>query len=181
MTPASFISLSRIALIPVFMWAMKSTAPYSPVLALVIFMIASMTDAVDGYVARRFNQVTTIGKFIDPLADKLLVTSALLLFIESGQMSAVAAMIIIAREFLVTSLRTVAMAEGKVIAAGWEGKLKTFIQIICIALLLTGRSVSGPLGGTVTTLVAVWFMTAVTAWSGAAYLYKHRDVLRKPK
>ena len=183
MTIASMITLTRIALIPAFMWAMLSGHPYSAVLALLIFIIASITDGVDGYVARRFNQVTTFGKFIDPLADKLLVTSALLLFVQFGQMSAVAAMIIIAREFLVTSLRTVAMAEGQVIPTGWEGKLKTTVQIVCIAFLLIRRSVANqfPDPSEVWDLTAVWLMVAVTVWSGVAYLYRHRDVLRNPK
>jgi len=180
MTAASIITMTRIALIPVFMWALTSNAPYSSVLALLIFILASVTDAVDGYVARRFNQVTNFGKFIDPLADKLLVTSALLLFVQFGRMSAVAAMIIITREFLVTSLRTVAMAEGQVIAAGWEGKLKTAVQIVCIAFLLTDAGHVEIFIGFTWDQAAVWLMAAVTVWSGAAYLYKHRDVLRKP-
>ena len=180
MTPASIITLSRIALIPVFMWAVISSAPYSAVLALIIFIVASVTDAVDGYVARRYNQVTNFGKFIDPLADKLLVTSALLLFVDRGQVSAVAAMIIIAREFLITSLRLVAISEGQVIPAGWEGKCKTFVQILCIAFLLTENGVAEllPEQGLHWDDVAVWLMAAVTAWSGLAYLLKHRGVLR---
>ena len=183
MTPASIITLTRIALIPAFMWAVASSYPYSAVLALLIFIVASVTDAVDGYVARRFNQVTNFGKFIDPLADKLLVVSALLLFIQKGQMSAWAAMIIIARELLVTSLRTVAIAEGKVMAAGWEGKLKTFIQILCIAFLLTGQGAAELIrdSGFTWDQAAVWLMVIVTAWSGVAYLVRHGDVLRNPK
>ncbi len=183
MTPASIITLARIALIPVFMWAMTADVPYAAVLALIIFIVASVTDAVDGYVARRFNQVTNFGKFIDPLADKLLVTAALLLFVQFGQMSAVAAMIIITREFLVTSLRMVAVAEGQVIAAGWEGKVKTIVQIVCIAFLLTTMSPVEPFEGAGFTLghVAVWIMVLVTVWSGIAYLVKHSDVLRPDK
>ena len=183
MTPASLITLSRIALIPLFMWAVMTTTPYSEVLALLIFIIASITDAVDGYVARRFNQVTNLGKFIDPLADKLLVTSALLMFVQSGQVSAIAAMIIISRELLVTSLRTVAMTAGKIIVAGWEGKIKTFVQIVCIAFLLTKQGVAELFEGTGIKWddAAVWLMTAVTAWSGIAYIVKHIDVLRNTK
>ena len=181
MTAASIITLTRIALIPVFMWTMTADAPYASVLALLIFILASVTDAVDGYVARRFNQVTNFGKFIDPLADKLLVTSALLLFVQDDRMSAIAAMIIIARELLVTSLRTVAMAAGRVIAAGWEGKLKTTVQIVCIAFLLTGQGNAVISGGFTWDQAAVWLMTAVTLWSGVAYLYRHREVLRNPK
>jgi len=177
------ITMTRIALIPVFMWAVTSSLPYSAVLALLIFIVASVTDGVDGYVARRFNHVTNFGKFIDPLADKLLVTSALLLFVQFGQMPAAAAMIIVTREFLITSLRTVAMAEGRVIAAGIEGKVKTFTQIVCIAFLLTGHGVAEimPGSGLKWDDLAVWLMVIVTVWSGAAYLYRHMDVLRNPK
>jgi len=181
MTPANYITLSRIALIPLFMWAMLSTAPYSEIVALLIFVVASVTDAVDGYIARRFHQVTNLGKFIDPLADKLLVTSALLMFVQNGQISSVPAMIIITRELMITSLRMVAVAAGRVIAAGWEGKVKTCVQIVCIAFLLTGQGGAAIFGATGFRWddMVVWLMTAVTAWSGAAYLYKHKDVLRK--
>jgi CDP-diacylglycerol--glycerol-3-phosphate 3-phosphatidyltransferase len=180
MTPASIITLTRIALIPVFMWAVGSGIPYSGVLALIIFIVASATDAVDGYVARRFHQVTNFGKFIDPLADKLLVTAALLMFVEAGRMPAIAAMIIVTREFLITSLRTVAMTEGKVIAAGWEGKLKTVVQIVCIAFLLTAQGGIELFAGVTLDTIAVWLMTAVTVWSGVAYLVRHGGVLRHP-
>ncbi|MDR2670754.1 MAG: CDP-diacylglycerol--glycerol-3-phosphate 3-phosphatidyltransferase [Oscillospiraceae bacterium] len=182
MTVASSITLARIALIPVFMWAMVDPFPYAGLLALIIFMVASFTDAVDGYIARRMNQVTNFGKFMDPLADKLLVTSALLMFVQRGEMSAWAAMIIVAREFLVTSLRMVAVAEGRVIAAGWAGKVKTVVQILCIAFLLTGegRVEIWPEGVTLGA-VAVWLMAATTIWSGAVYIVRHRDVLKSAR
>ncbi len=175
--------MARIALIPAFMWAMTSSVPYARVLALMFFIVASATDAVDGYIARRFNQVTNFGKFIDPLADKLLVTAALLLFVQLGQMSAVAAMLVISREFLVTSLRMVAVAEGQVIAASWEGKAKTMVQILCIAFLLTQVGSATVSARTTLTLdqIAVWLMVVVTIWSGVMYIIKHKDVIRQAK
>lgn len=181
MTVASFVTLLRIALVPVFMWAMGSAHSSARVAALVIFVVASLTDAVDGYLARRLNQVTNFGKFIDPLADKLLVTAALLLFVSSGEMLPAAAMIIIAREFLVTSLRMVAVAEGQVIAAGFAGKLKTVVQILCIAFLLTGEGQTELFPGVTLGEVAVWLMAAVTVWSGIVYIVQHMDVLKKTR
>jgi CDP-diacylglycerol--glycerol-3-phosphate 3-phosphatidyltransferase len=182
LTVASRITLARIALIPVFMWAMLKPFPYAGLLALVIFMVASLTDAVDGYLARRMNQVTNFGKFVDPLADKLLVTSALLVFVQRGEMSAWAAMIIVTREFLVTSLRMVAVAEGRVIAAVWAGKIKTVVQILCIAFLLTdvGCEVEAWPGVTLNA-VAVWLMAAAAIWSGVVYVARHRDVLKSAR
>ena len=110
--------------------------PYGTIIATLVFIIASLTDQLDGYIARSRNQVTTFGKFMDPLADKLLVTSALISLVELGLIPSYAAIIIIAREFAVSGLRTIAASEGKIIAASWWGKIKTVIQIISILLLL---------------------------------------------
>ncbi|MBM6839644.1 CDP-diacylglycerol--glycerol-3-phosphate 3-phosphatidyltransferase, partial [Clostridium saudiense] len=109
---------------------------YGTIIATLIFIIASLTDQLDGYIARSRNQITTFGKFMDPLADKLLVTSALISLVELGLIPSYAAIIIIAREFAVSGLRTIAASEGKIIAASWWGKIKTVIQIIAIVLLL---------------------------------------------
>lgn len=177
---ANIITMIRIALIPVFMWTVFSPMPYSGVIALCIFILASLSDGIDGYVARRYNQVTNFGKFIDPLADKLLVTSALFIFVEKGQMGSWAAMIIVAREFAVTSLRVVAMSEGTVISAGMSGKIKTFVQIICITVMLTGWAAVPVLSQHVTVgILAGWIMVAVTLWSGIVYFKEHREVFVK--
>ncbi len=178
MTIANRITLARIALVPVFMLAMVSKIPYSEILALALFIVASLTDAVDGYVARRMGQVTNFGKFMDPVADKLLVTAAILFFVQFGQMAAVPAILIIAREFLVTSLRTVAVLDGQVIAAGLSGKIKTVIQIFCIAFLLTGQGEIFVVDTLKVGDLVVWFMVLVTLWSGVDYVYKHRHVLK---
>ncbi len=181
MNIANRITLSRIALVPIFLWAIEASFPYHEILALCLFIVASLTDAVDGYVARRMGQVTNFGKFIDPLADKLLVMSALLVFVARQEMAAEAAILIIAREFLVTSLRMVAVAQGKVIAAGPAGKIKTFAQIIGIAFLLTGMGQTEILEGITIGAVVVWLMVAVTVWSGVVYIVEHRDVLKQEK
>ena len=175
MTVATIITLIRIGLVPVFIWAFEA-GPQLRWLTLAIFIVASFTDAVDGYVARHYNQVTNLGKIVDPLADKLLVTSALLMLVQAGQMPAIAAIIIIAREFLITSLRTVAVAEGIVIAAGTSGKIKTVVQILCISLLLTDWGDTLLFAGVTLHMFAIWIMVLVTVWSGVVYMVEHRDV-----
>ncbi len=179
MTAANWITLSRIMLIPLFMVSMSSAWPYSSIIALTIFIIASLTDGIDGYVARKFNQVTTFGKFMDPLADKLLVAAAIIYFVQDGKMAAWAAIIIITREFVVTSLRMVAAAEGVVIAAGMSGKIKTTVQIACIVFLLTPLYSATIASSQVTWgNVVVWIMVAVTVWSGIDYLVSHKDLIK---
>ena len=140
MTTANIISIIRILLIPIFIAFALIDFPGSNALALSVFILASVTDWIDGYIARKYNQITTLGKFLDPLADKLLVTAAVLVLIERGDMGSVAAFIIIARELIVTSLRIVAMGEGIVIAAQKSGKWKTFIQIVGVVFLFTSLS-----------------------------------------
>ena len=137
MNTANKITLVRIAMIPLFMIAMLSGLPYSSIIALVIFAIAGITDRIDGYVARKYNQVTNFGKFIDPIADKLLVTAALIILVEWGQVPSWAAVIIIAREFVVQGLRLLAVGEGVVVAAGTSGKVKTVVSIVALCVMLT--------------------------------------------
>ena len=179
MTAANWITLSRIMLIPLFMISMDSAWPYSNIVALAIFIVASLTDGIDGYVARKFNQVTTFGKFMDPLADKLLVAAAIICFVQDGKMAAWAAVVIITREFVVTSLRMVAATSGVVIAAGLSGKIKTTVQIACIVFMLTPQhSITIAESSISWGNVAVWVMVAATVWSGADYLVKHRDIIK---
>ena len=132
MTTASKITLLRVVMIPVFVVIMLLDFKYSTIIALAVFILASITDSVDGYIARKYNQVSDFGKFIDPLADKLLVMSAMLILVQWGQMPAWAAIIILAREFSVTGLRLVAVESGVVIAAAVSGKIKTFVSIVAL-------------------------------------------------
>ncbi|HSM92815.1 MAG TPA: CDP-diacylglycerol--glycerol-3-phosphate 3-phosphatidyltransferase [Anaeromyxobacteraceae bacterium] len=130
------ITLARIALIPVFLWFTFYESRVDSFLAALLFTVTGATDFLDGWVARRNNLVTVIGKFLDPLADKLIVMAALVMLVHLGRIAAWVVIVIMAREFIVTGLRSIAMSEGIVIAAGQEGKYKTSLQIAGIAFLL---------------------------------------------
>ena len=138
--------------------------------ALAIFIIASLTDLLDGKIARKYNLVTDFGKFADPLADKMLVTAAMLWFVEIGQMPAWMLLIVICREFAVSGLRMIASDKGRVIAAGWSGKVKTASTMVCVVLMFL------PIPPVVNTL-CVWVITLTTLWSGVEYFVKNRDVI----
>lgn len=137
-------------------------------LAAVVFIVASITDAFDGYIARKYKLVTTLGKFIDPLADKVLVIAAMLALIELDRLPAWIVMVIITREFIVTGLRLVAAAEGVVIAASKGGKLKTVCQIIALIMLILNIP-----GG----MVLMWVAMILTVWSGMDYLIKGSRII----
>ena len=139
MTTASKITLARIAFIPIFMFCLYMSGGIVNVwawISLAIFIIASLTDLVDGEIARRWNQVTDFGKFLDPLADKLLVVAAMVIFCEWGTFPGWALMIVLTREFAVTGLRLVAVGKGKVIAAGWSGKVKTACTMVGLCAMM---------------------------------------------
>lgn len=149
---------------------------YYPV-ALVLFCLASATDALDGSIARKRGLVTNFGKIMDPLADKILVYSALCLFIESGLIKSWMLIIILAREFIVAGMRTVAASEGRVLAAGMSGKIKTVLQMVAVIMYLFGLSVPS-ISNTVIMIANVifWAALAMTIYSGAEYVWKNRDV-----
>jgi len=134
--------------------------------------VAALTDILDGHLARKMGQVSNFGKFIDPLADKLMMMAALFCFVQMGTVGAVPAIVILAREFIVTSLRMVAVEQGLVIGAGVSGKIKIVTQTAAVAFLFT------PLWNGFNPY-AVWGMVAVTVWSGVDYLWKHGKVLSK--
>jgi CDP-diacylglycerol--glycerol-3-phosphate 3-phosphatidyltransferase len=132
----NLITLTRIALIPVFLWFTYYESRVDSFIAAMVYAVTSATDFLDGWVARRKNLVTVIGKFLDPLADKLIVMAALVMLVHLGRVQAWVVIVVMAREFIVTGLRTIAMSEGIVIAAGQEGKYKTALQLIAITFLL---------------------------------------------
>lgn len=225
MTTANKITLTRICMIPFFLYfasqpmfifdseAVKQGIypiifPTATVVALVLFCVASFTDFLDGYVARKYNQVTDFGKFVDPLADKLLVTSALVLFAEQGAMAGWMVCVILARELIITSLRVVAANKGRVLAATWTGKVKTCVQIGGIIVIylyyifigaigsgavdsMTAAFADGSFSSTSTLMLvsgtegyptfvyfAGWVITLVTIYSGYDYLRKNWDIIK---
>lgn len=137
MNLANKLTMIRIFLVPVFLvFITVKEIPYGSIIATIVFVIASLTDQLDGHIARSRNQITNFGKFMDPLADKLLVTAALVSLVELKLVAGWAVVVILAREFAVSGLRTLAASDGIVIAASWWGKIKTVTQMMAILLLL---------------------------------------------
>ena len=164
------LTLLRIILIPVFMVVLYWGFPCANYVALAIFIVASFTDLLDGKIARKYNLVTDFGKFADPLADKMLVTAAMLWFVEIGQMAAWMLLIVIVREFAVSGLRMIASDKGRVIAAGWSGKVKTASTMVCIVIMFL------PIPPVLNT-ICVWIITLTTLYSGVEYFVKNKDVI----
>ena len=174
MNTANKLTILRVVMIPAFLLVLYLDVPWANYWALAIFAAASITDTLDGYIARHYNQITDFGKFMDPLADKCLVTAAMLWFVEVGQMPAWALLIVIVREFGVSGLRMVAADKGRVIAAGWSGKVKTAATMVCIILMLL------PLPEIVNQIgTAVIVLT--TIYSGVEYFMKNADVLAEAR
>ena len=173
------LSLLRICMIPFFVVFALMPPLWAQIVALLIFIIASLTDLLDGKIARKYNLVTNFGKFIDPIADKLLVMSALIVLVEQGRMPGWICILMMAREFLISGFRLVAADSGKVIAAGWLGKVKTVTQMISVItlFLLTPASVGAePFFGDIGVIIANVIMYAaalMTVWSGADYIVKN--------
>ena len=132
MTTANKLTILRVLMIPVFLVVVYWGFPGSTYWALGIYVVACLTDWVDGYIARHYNQVSDFGKFMDPLADKCLVMAALCWFVENGQMAGWVLAVVLVREFAVSGMRMVAVEKGRVIAAGWSGKVKTASTMVCI-------------------------------------------------
>ncbi len=173
MNTANKLTMARVVMIPVFLAVLYLVAPpYNNYIALVIFMLASITDFIDGYVARHYDQVTDFGKFMDPLADKLLVCSGLICFTGLGQLPAWIVIIIISREFIISGFRLVASDNGIVIAASYWGKFKTASQMIMSVLLI----VNIPALSIVTTAL-IWISLILTVISLVDYIAKNHQVL----
>ena len=171
------ITVFRILMIPFFVACMLiKEIPYHEIIAGVIFIIAALSDLVDGKIARRFNLVTNFGKFMDPLADKLLVQSALLCFVANGLLPAWIAIVIMSREFIISGFRLVAADKGIVIAAGYLGKLKTVFQMVMSVMLIFHFSHPVWLA---TEQIFIWGSLILTIVSLVDYLYKNRKVLQE--
>ena len=177
MTLPNILTCLRVLLIPVFMvLACQGNLPCD-IAALIVYVVACLTDYVDGNLARKNNQVTNFGKFMDPVADKLLVMAALLLFVEDGTISAWMVAIILGREFIVSALRMVAASEGLVIAANMWGKTKTVITMITLIFLLCpiGPIMLGPIS---LQDIMIWITVIITAVSGVTYITDNFAVIK---
>ena len=168
------LTLARMIAVPFFIAAYL--LGYFPV-ALIIFIGASVTDYFDGKIARSQNLVTNFGKIMDPLADKILVYSALCLFIESEIIRAWMLILILAREFIVAGMRTVAASEGRVLAAGMSGKIKTVLQMFAVIVYLLALSLKSGSGAVMTAgNILFWASLVMTVYSGTEYVWKNRDI-----
>lgn len=174
MNTANKLTLLRIALVPVFLVILYWGFPYSNWVALLVFIIASITDFLDGHIARSRNMITDFGKFMDPLADKMLVMAAMCWFVQSGEMWGWVLALVLLREFAVSGMRLVAVEQGKVIAAAWSGKIKTASTMVCICLML------GLDFGWLDMLCQIVIL-ATTIYSGAEYLIKNKEVFSQVK
>ncbi|MBC8062369.1 MAG: CDP-diacylglycerol--glycerol-3-phosphate 3-phosphatidyltransferase [Clostridiaceae bacterium] len=180
MNLANKLTIFRIFLIPVFLVFIAVNIPMFKYIATGVFIIAALTDKLDGYIARSRNQITNFGKFMDPLADKLLVTAALISLVEARIIPTWIAMIIITREFAVTGLRAIAASDGNVIAASWWGKVKTVVQIIAIICALVNLSDRNDIFKALT-LISMVIAIAVTIISGVDYFLKNKHLIRIDK
>ena len=193
MNLANKLTLLRVILIPFFIVCFyipnlvvntisvnNYLIPYANLLGLVIFLLAAITDFIDGYIARKYNMITDFGKFMDPLADKLLVTAALLILLENGLIAGWVVFIILAREFIVTGFRTIAASKGVVIAAGWLGKIKTVVQFIMISPLLL-LNYPFELFNWPVDQIFVALAVVLTVASGVEYIYKNLHIFDEAK
>lgn len=178
LTIASKVTIARICLISVFIVCYHLWGDlWSGAIPAAVFILASMTDWVDGYLARSRNEVTNFGKFMDPIADKLLVMSAFVLLVGDGRMTGVSCIIILAREFIISGFRLIASDRGMVLAAGKLGKIKTTLQIIAIVLLLLNNFPFVYIGIPMDKIVLA-AAVVMTVWSGADYIVKNRQILK---
>ena len=172
MNTANKLTLLRVFLIPVFLVVAYWGFPGSRYVALAIYIVACLTDFADGYIARHYNQITNFGKFMDPLADKMLVMAAMCYFVECGQMPGWCLAIVLLREFAVSGMRLVAVEQGRVIAAAWSGKVKTASTMVCLCLMLVFES-------NLLNVVCIAVIVATTVYSGIEYFAKNLDVFKE--
>ena len=172
----NMLTLGRILLIPLFVWFMYDADPFYSLMAAVVFAVAAITDIVDGYLARKWNLITVVGKFMDPLADKLIAMAALVMLVRLGRIAAWVVIVLLARELIVSGLRTIAASEGMVIAAGQEGKWKTSLQLVGIISLCVHYVHPLDLGYRVVPVdyntvgqVLVYLSGAFSVWSAVVY------------
>ena len=168
-TTANKITMLRIVLIPVFLVLAYSDKMMA---ALAVYIIACLSDFADGYIARHYNQISNFGKFMDPLADKMLVLAAMCFFVENGQMAGWAVAVVLFREFAVSGMRLLAVEQGQVIAAAWSGKIKTAATMVCLILMML-------VNNKVLNIVSTVIIVATTVYSGVEYFYVNRAVFKE--
>lgn len=172
------LTVLRMILVPLFMVLMMFEGALWQFMGLLVFIIASATDWLDGYLARRDNLITTFGKFMDPLADKMLTTAALLVLMERGFISSWVLLIVLFREFLVSGIRLAAVGEGKVIAASIWGKAKTVSQMIAIIASIILINIPNFAAAGIIVNILIWISTVLTLISGADYLLQNKDFIK---
>ena len=180
MNIANRITITRIAMIPIYMILMYINTVWSIIAAGILFILASVTDSLDGYVARKMNMITDFGKFLDPLADKLLVLASVVIFMGYGRIASWIVVIIVARELIVTSFRCVAASKNKILAADIYGKLKTIFQLIALSAMHFEDLIDRYIPVIHITLIIdiIFYISLVlTVYSGFHYIYKNRNVL----
>jgi CDP-diacylglycerol--glycerol-3-phosphate 3-phosphatidyltransferase len=182
----NMLTMGRILVIPLFVWLTYDADPMFSTIAATVFTVAAVTDVIDGFLARRWNQITVVGKLLDPLADKLIVAAAMVMMVRLGRIPAWLVIVLLSREFIVTGLRQIAASEGMVIAAGQEGKWKTSLQLVGIVALcihyphpvnffFETYTVNFNLVGK----VLVFASTAFSVWSAALYFRAFLQMLSK--
>lgn len=183
MNLANKITIVRICMIPIFLVALLNNfldPSLSRIFATVIFILASATDALDGHIARSQNMITDFGKFMDPIADKLLVSSALIGLVQLDELSAIVVIIIISREFIISGFRLVAASKNIVIAASIWGKFKTIVQMVMIVVVLSGINKLHPILETISQIL-IWVSAILSIISAVDYIMKNIDVLKEEK
>lgn len=175
MTTANKLTILRVLMIPVFLVVLYWGFPGCRYVALGIYIVACLTDLLDGYIARHYNQISDFGKFMDPLADKCLVMAALCWFVEEGTFAAWVLAIVLLREFAVSGMRLVAVEKGRVIAAGWSGKIKTASTMVGLLLMMALP------GKPTLDLVVSIIILVTTIYSGAEYFVKNWHILLPKK
>jgi len=168
-TTANKITMLRIVLIPVFLLLAYTDRMMA---ALAVYIVACLSDFVDGYIARHYNQISNFGKFMDPLADKMLVLAAMCFFVENGQMAGWAVAVVLFREFAVSGMRLLAVEQGKVIAAAWSGKVKTAATMVCLIVMII-------VNNNVVNIVSTLIIVVTTVYSGIEYFYVNRAVFKE--
>jgi CDP-diacylglycerol--glycerol-3-phosphate 3-phosphatidyltransferase len=173
------LTMLRIALIPVLIYCLQAGFRGHEIAALAVFLLASLTDTVDGFLARRTNKITALGQLLDPIADKLLVSSAFICLVGIGSVQAWMAVVIVGRELGVTGFRAVAASFGVVIPASWPGKIKMALETATVSLLVLGKPILGRLW--IAAEVGLWLVLAFAVWSAGHYFWKYGPQIVKAR